>query len=296
MAKIGLVTVLFNSDDVLPDFFKSISRQSYKDYILYLIDNSANETTDAVIRQCLQDYPVTAYEHIKSGGNIGVAAGNNRGIELSIKNGCDHVLLLNNDIYIEQDFMFRSMVSLAEEKGEALITPKIFYFDHQKIWMAGGYMDRWRALGVHYGYNRDDDPKYNVARYVNYAPTCFMLIHKKVFEKIGLMDDKYFAYYDDTDFIWRATHKGFKIFYEPSLIVLHKVSSSAGTNSAFYVYYSNRNKIYFIRKNLKGVQKYFALAYALLSRIIFYFRFDQTRKQSLIRGIKDGFSLKVEKQ
>lgn len=293
MAKIGLVTVLFRSDEVLPDFFKSISRQTHKDYILYLVDNSESATTDAIISQCLKQYPVTAYRHIKTGGNIGVAAGNNTGIKLSIGDNCSHVLILNNDIEIEQDFMFSKLLSLADA-GESMIVPKIYYYDEKKIWMAGGYMDRWRALGVHYGYNKKDEPKYNIAKHVTYSPTCFMLVKKEVFDATGIMDEKYFAYYDDTDFVLRATRLGYKIWYEPSLELLHKVSSSVGTNSPFYVYYSNRNKIYFIRKNFKGLQRYFSLLYTLISRIAFWLGFDKARKQKLVQGLKDGFKMKVE--
>ena len=293
MAKIGLVTVLFRSDEVLPDFFKSISRQTHKDYILYLVDNSESATTDAIISQCLKEYPVTAYRHIKTGGNIGVAAGNNTGIKLSIADNCSHVLILNNDIEIEQDFMFSKLLSLADA-GESMIVPKIYYYDEKKIWMAGGYMDRWRALGVHYGYNKKDEPKYNIAKHVTYSPTCFMLIKREVFDTTGIMDEKYFAYYDDTDFVLRATRLGYKIWYEPSLELLHKVSSSVGTNSPFYVYYSNRNKIYFIRKNFKGLQRYFALLYTLISRIAFWLGFDKARKQKLVQGLKDGFKMKWE--
>lgn len=293
MATIGLVTVLFRSDEVLPDFFKSISRQTHKDYILYLVDNSESATTDAIISQCLKEYPVTAYRHIKTGGNIGVAAGNNTGIKLSIGDNCSHVLILNNDIEIEQDFMFSKLLSLADA-GESMIVPKIYYYDEKKIWMAGGYMDRWRGIGVHYGYNKKDEPKYNIAKHVTYSPTCFMLVKKEVFDATGIMDEKYFAYYDDTDFVLRATKLGYKIWYEPSLELLHKVSSSVGTNSPFYVYYSNRNKIYFIRKNFKGLQRYFALLYTLISRIAFWLAFDKARKQKLVQGLKDGFKMKWE--
>ena len=293
MAKIGLVTVLFRSDEVLPDFFKSISRQTHKDYILYLVDNSESATTDAIISQCLKEYPVTAYRHIKTGGNIGVAAGNNTGIKLSIGDNCSHVLILNNDIEIEQDFMFSKLLSLADA-GESMIVPKIYYYDEKKIWMAGGYMDRWRGIWLHYGYNKKDEPKYNIAKHVTYSPTCFMLVKKEVFDATGIMDEKYFAYYDDTDFVLRATKLGYKIWYEPSLELLHKVSSSVGTNSPFYVYYSNRNKIYFIRKNFKGLQRYFALLYTLISRIAFWLGFDKARKQKLVQGLKDGFKMKWE--
>lgn len=293
MAKIGLVTVLFNGDDLLPDFFKSIALQTHKDYVLYLIDNSPGEATDKMVEDCAARFPVTAYKHIRSAGNIGVAAGNNVGIKASLQDGCAYVLLLNNDIAIEQDFVFTKMLELAEQKGETMIVPKIFYYDEKKIWMAGGYMDRWRALGVHDGYDKKDAPIYNQPKHISYAPTCFMLIKKEVFDKVGWMDEKYFAYYDDTDFVLRATVAGFQLFYEPSLEILHKVSSSAGTNSPFYVYYSNRNKLYFIRKNFKGLRRYFAIGYTFLSRIIFYLRFDPLRRQKLVQGLKDGLRLKI---
>ncbi len=292
MARIGLVTVLYKCDEVLPDFFKSISIQTHTDYILYLVDNSASEATDLMISHCLADYPVTAYKHIKTGGNLGVAAGNNTGIKLSLADNCDHVLILNNDIEIEQAHMFSQLVSLADEKGEAMIVPKIYYYGENKLWMAGGYMDEWRALGVHYGMDKEDGPAYNVAKHCTYSPTCFMLVKKEVFEKNGIMDEKYFCYYDDTDFVLRATRLGYRIFYDPSLVLLHKVSSSVGTNSPFYVYYSNRNKIYFIRKNFRGFRRWFALGYTLLSRVAFWLGFDKVRKQKLIQGLKDGFRMK----
>jgi len=294
MAKIGLVTVLYKSDDVLEGFFKSISCQTYKNYILCLVDNSVNEVSNSLINKYLNEYPVTDHRHIKNSGNIGVAAGNNVGIHLALKEGCSHVLLLNNDIEMEQDHVFSTLVSLCEEKGETMVVPKIYYYDSRKLWMAGGYMNKWRALGIHYGYNKKDAPKYNAGKYISYAPTCFMIISKEVFEKVGYMDEKYFAYYDDTDFVLRATKAGFKLYYEPSVYILHKVSSSAGSNSPFYVYYSNRNKIYFIRKNLKGINRYFAILYTLALRAFFWIRFDRVRKKKLVRGLKDGFKLSIE--
>lgn len=295
MTKTGLVTVLYKSNNVLEGFFKSIAAQSYRDYTLYLVDNDAGETSDKLIEQYLQQYPVAACRHIKSGGNIGVAAGNNAGIHAALADGCSHVLLLNNDIEIEDSNAIGKLVSLCEQ-GETMVVPKIFYYDTRRLWMAGGYMDKWRALGVHYGYGKEDAPKYSIAKHIGYAPTCFMIIAKEVFEKTGYMDEKYFAYYDDTDFVLRATRAGFKLYYEPSVSILHKVSSSGGgDNSPFYVFYSNRNKIYFIRKNFGGFQKFFAITYTLASRLVFWLKFSKANKKNLVRGLKDGFKMKVTK-
>lgn len=154
MGKIGLVTVLYNSDEVLEGFFRTVSSQDNKNYCLYIIDNSANENTDKLIDSLLQKFPVSSYIHLKSNANIGVAAGNNIGIQKALEDGCSHVLLLNNDIEIPQSFLLKELLDLSEKKDESLIVPKIFYYPGGKIWMAGGYMDKFRALGVHYGYKK----------------------------------------------------------------------------------------------------------------------------------------------
>ncbi len=296
MAKIGLVTVLFKSDDVLPGFFKSISEQTHKDYILYLVDNSVNEVSNKVIETCLADYPVTEHRHIKNSANVGVAEGNNIGIKQALADACTHILILNNDIEIEQDTAFSTMVSLCENKGEHIIVTKVYYYSDRKIWMAGGSMNKWRALGIHYGYNKEDAPEYSVPKHITYAPTCFMLVESSVFEKVGLMDEKYFAYYDDTDFVYRACEKGYRLYYEPAITILHKVSSSSGGDSSlFYIYYSNRNKLYFIRKNYSGFMKHFAIGYTFFTRITYYLRFNKEQRKKLVQALKDGMNYPVLK-
>lgn len=296
MAKIGLVTVLFKSDEVLPGFFKSISEQTHKEYVLYLVDNSVNEVSNKVIETCVADYPVTAYRHIKNTANVGVAQGNNIGIKQALADGCTHIMILNNDIEIEQADAFSKMISLCETNGEHLIATKVYYYSDRKIWMAGGHMNKWRALGIHYGYNQEDGPEYNVPGYISYAPTCFVLVESSVFEKVGLMDEKYFAYYDDTDFMYRACEKGYRLYYEPSVSILHKVSSSSGGDSSlFYIYYSNRNKLYFIRKNYSGFIKYFAIAYTFFTRISYYLRFNREQRKKLVQALKDGMNYPVVK-
>jgi GT2 family glycosyltransferase len=275
----------------LEDFFASISRQTHKEYILYLVDNSPGERSDIVIQRCLEKYPVSNYLHIKNTENKGVAAGNNTGIKKAMEDQCTHVLLLNNDIVIEQDDVFQKLIQLAGK--ENIITPKILFYDNRKIWTAGGYIDKFRGLGVGYGMGKDDEAKYNVSKYVTSESTCFMLINVDVFAVVGVMDENYFLYVDDTDFVYRATQKGYKVLYAPSIVILHKVShSTGGTQTPFYVYYGNRNKIYFIRKNFKGINKFISLSYVLLSRVYFYFKFDRPKRKMLMKGVRDGFKLR----
>lgn len=293
MPALGLITVLYKSDDVLEDFFSGLSRQTFKDYKLYIIDNSANEKTAVLINELKQRFPLPDVEYTDSGGNIGVAAGNNRGIEKALQDGCGRLLLLNNDIYISQDLLLEKMMLLCDQ--HRMVSPKIFYHDSGLLWMAGGYMDYKMALGVHYGLKKKDGPEFNKPGYVTYVPTCFLMLDTAVIREVGMMDERYFAYYDDTDFLLRAVHKGMKVWYEPSLFINHKVSSSSGgDNSLFYIYYGNRNKIYFIRKHFKGLRKWYLFTYFFIVRFFrYYLRFDAARKKQLVKAVKDGFNMEI---
>jgi GT2 family glycosyltransferase len=290
MPTLALITVLYNSNPVLPDFISSISKQTYSDYKLYIVDNSANKITVNLIEELVAANKISSYKYVDSGSNVGVARGNNIGIEHAVKDGCSKLLFLNNDIVFEQNYLFENMVNLSTTSN--MVAPKLFYFDSNLIWYAGGKISKIRSLGVHFGYRKPENGKYNNAQYVGYAATCFLLVNKEVISSIGVMDEKYFAYYDDVDFVYRATKNGFKLWYEPSLTIQHKESfSTGGDKSLFYIYYSNRNKIYFINKHYKGVIKYVALMYVFLSRTYFYLKFNKSQKEKMLQAIKDGFKM-----
>ncbi|MGZ3759173.1 MAG: glycosyltransferase family 2 protein [Bacteroidia bacterium] len=294
MTKVGLVTVLFNSDEMLEGFFKSVAIQTLKNSHLYLVDNSPCARTDKLINELTQNYPQLSYTHIKNNANYGVAKGNNQGIKQALTDACDFVILLNNDIEFNQAFLLEEMVNYAIEKKENMIIPKILFFGTRKIWMAGGEFIHYKGTSRSIGKTDDDSDLYNHPGYFNYAPTCFMLISKKVFESIGLMDENYFVYYDDNDFVIRAVKKGFKIYFLPGLEVFHKVSfSTGGYESLFSIYYLNRNRIYFIKKHYFFPLRYIALAHAIATKFIRYLMYDSDRKKELYRGLKDGFLMTV---
>lgn len=295
MARVGLVTVLFKSDDVLKDFFGSLSIQSFKDYHLYIIDNSISNETDQLLDQLLTAYPIPAYSHIKNDSNVGVAAANNQGMRLSMQQGDDFVLLLNNDIAFSQTSLLERMVSCAVERNEDLVIPKILYHGTRKIWLAGGEFVHWKGTSITIGDKQDDGQIYNREQYFDYAPTCFMLISRKVIASVGYMDEAYFVYYDDNDYVMRAIHKGFRIFYLPDIEVFHKVSfSTGGSESLFSIYYLNRNRIYFIRKFYKFPIRQIALGQMMVSKFIRYvFYYNKDRKKQLARAVKEGFAMKV---
>ncbi|WP_312434766.1 glycosyltransferase family 2 protein [Janthinobacterium sp.] len=290
--RIGLVTVLFNSTDVLPGFFQSLSLQTLDDYWLYIIDNSLDNFSYKAAQAEIEKYSLNNVTLIKNVDNIGVAAANNQGIKLGIEAGCEYILILNNDIEFNDASLFQNMMSIAERNNEMLITPKMYFHDNGLIWCAGGEISKLRGTVRHFGEMQKDLPENSITDYTEYAPTCFMLVHRKVFEKIGMMDEKYFVYYDDVDFIWRANEAGYKLLYWAEGKIFHKVSSSTGgDDSPFSIFYSNRNRLYFIRKNYSPIFKIISLTYTLTTRFIKYIKYSKTNKglnfkKAMLAGLK----------
>lgn len=285
---IGIVTVLYQSDDVVADFFASLALQSDVDFKLYVIDNSPKPVALEHCKQLAAKYGIAA-EFVFNDANLGVAKGNNQGIELALRDGCRYVLLANNDTEFGSGTLAALLAPMRE--NETVITPKLLYPGPERlIWYAGGRIDSWTMRTPHIGMLQPDRGQYDQVQYTDYAPTCFLLIDAKLFATIGLMDERYFVYYDDTDFIWRLRQSKVRIRMVSSAIVIHKVATSTGgARSPFTVYFSNRNRIYFIRKHFHGLRRFVALSYTLLTRIPSALRLPKPVAARLWAGIRDGF-------
>lgn len=293
LALVGIVTVLYHSDDVLPDFFTSLAAQEGVRFKLFVIDNGATDSGTKISEQLAAQHGIDCV-CVFNNANVGVARGNNQGIELALAAGCSHVLLANNDTAFSKDTIATLLTTMVDG-GDRAATPKIMYYDQpQLIWYSGGNIDAWTMRTPHYGIKTVDVGQYDDVKHVGYAPTCFMLLDRRVFESVGLMDEKYFVYSDDTDFVWRARAQGIAIRYVPKSLVLHKVSTSTGgDNSPFSVYYANRNRIYFIRKNLRGVQRLVAMTYVLLTRAPRLCLLPWGIAKRGWRGVLDGFRMSL---
>ncbi len=287
MRTLGLVTVLFNSPEVLPDFFDSLAAQTDTDWHIEIIDNSTDNRSITVVRECVGRLNLTNVGFTKNTENVGVAKGNNQGIAKCLAMGCDYVVLLNNDIVFGPTLL--RQVREALDSGECLVAPRVHYHDNGSLWYAGGRIRRIAATAQHY---RDREPLAEVDRqdrHTRYAPTCFMGVRAEVFQRVGMMDERYFVYYDDTDFVYRCLQRGYRILYQGSAELKHKVSSSTGGGrSDFSVYYYNRNRLFFIRKNLVGLERLLASGWYYLTRLYKYGTYDPKQKAILVRAVRDG--------
>lgn len=296
MKKIGLVTVLFNSPAVLSDFYSSVEKQTYGNKHLYIIDNSTNHESLNLTQQLL-DSKETKYTFISNeGNNVGVAQANNQGIEQALLDGCEYVLLTNNDLIFNMENTLSKMVDLAEQSECKLVSPVILSYPEKKVWYAGAFFNKKKATAPHLFEGTDYDEIYtNVPDKCDYAPTCFLLVHRTVFDTIGYMDSRYFAYYDDTDFLYRANNADISVKMLNEPLVFHKVSTSTGGGlSLFGAYYLTRNRIFFARKNIGSPYSYLSVIFTIMTRLIYplYRKTSFKVYKAFLKGIVDGLTLK----
>lgn len=288
---IGIVTVLYNSESVLDDFFDSLENQTYKDFVVYAIDNKSTDDSVKKTKELISKSTVKC-KLIENDKNLGVAAGNNIGIKAALNDKCDYVLLANNDIVMANDTISNLLDGLEEQDADMAV-PKILFWKTGRIWMAGGKFRWLQGTTLHYGFNQPDNEEYHHPKRITYAPTCFMLIKASVFKKVGIMDERYFVYFDDTDFLWRCKENGIKLFYIPSSCMKHKVSvSTGGSQSDFSIRYTCRNQIFFIKKSFSKFHQIMSLAYVFLRFNLKLKRHNNAHVNKLMaESYKEGFRM-----
>ena len=159
-----------------------------------------------------------------------------------------------------EEQLFDKMLNIQKENNCSLVVPKMMYYDNPTyIWYAGSDFVKTKGfLPIHKGMRQKDEGKFDGIFQVEYAPTCCLLVKKQVFEDVGFMDEKYFVYFDDTDFLYRVfKDERHKLFYFSDVKFYHKVGSLTKSvekerkkeyRGDFFIKQNIRNHIYFLKK------------------------------------------------
>lgn len=247
--KIGVVTVLYKSQSVIEGFVKSLNAQTFVDYEVFIVENDVD---DIFCEEYLRENARFQYFFVRNKENVGVARANNQGIDyFSEKHDVSHVMFLNNDIEVREDFFEAHKDIFCENKDVDALAPKMFYYGtNGKIWYAGGAISYLKEGPIHYGHNKPDMLRGNKLYRVSYAPTCSFLIKKDVLlaSKVRMWE-QLFVYQDDYVFCKELKAKGIRLYYAPNIFLQHKISvSTGGKSSDFSRYYLTRNWAYTMRK------------------------------------------------
>lgn len=222
---------------------------------IIVVDNASKDNLVVALKT---KYPNVIF--IENKNNLGFAEGNNVGIKYATEHGTDFVLILNNDTIVDKNLISELLEVVKTNEKIGIVVAKIYFapgFEFHKerykkedlgkvFWYGGGEMDWGNVIGYHRGVDEVDHGQYDRVEATDFASGCCMFVKKEVFEKVGMFDEKYFLYYEDSDYCMRLKKRGYKIVYAPSAILWHKNAGSAGgSGSKLQDYYITRNRLLF---------------------------------------------------
>jgi GT2 family glycosyltransferase len=223
--RVAVIVLTWNGRDLTMECLDSLRPSASAAVELVVVDNASSDGSVAAIRERFGE----AVTLIENDANVGFARGNNVGIEYALMRGARYILLLNNDTAVAPDLIERLVAPLEADEAVGITTPKIlFYTPPDRIWFAGGEVHLARGTARHIGIRETDRGQYDVERDTGYATGCALMARREVYERVGMLDPTYVAYFEDTDFCMRARQAGWRIRYTPTARVWHKISASTG--------------------------------------------------------------------
>ncbi|HKK62211.1 MAG TPA: glycosyltransferase family 2 protein [Bacteroidales bacterium] len=291
--KVSIITVNYRQSDITNSLLQSLEQVDMKSFEVIVVNNSETDDYKNII--C----PTYTLRIIVSKVNKGFAAANNLGFT---KARGEYILLLNNDTEVDPAFLDEMIEAFQWKKRIGAVSPKIKYFSNPLLIQYAGYSKmnpftlRMRARGS----KEPDNGSYNERLITNYGHGCAMMVRRGVLEEVGPMPEQYFLYYEEHDWSSSIRKAGYDICYEPGAVVYHKESVTVRKDSPMKVYYMNRNRFLFMRRNLTAFQKLISTTYMLLFSIpvntLKYFVRRQNRHlraylEAVIYGITGRFHI-----
>ncbi len=247
MPTVGIVISNYNGWQDTVQCLQSLQKQTFTDFEIILLDDASPNDSVAQLGAHLPANTV----FLPQSQNLGFAAANNVGIRRALADGCDWVLLLNNDTVAAPDFLQNL---LANTPAGAVSCPKMLFMDPpDEIWFAGGALDRATGKVKHLGGHQKDGPAFSQPKQVSFITFCCVLLPRAVIERVGFLDETLFMYCEDVDYCLRLGDAGVPLWFLPQARIWHKAGGSAG--GMLSVYYITRNTLYL---TCKGKSKAYA--------------------------------------
>ena len=251
--KIAIIIINWNTYQLTFNCLKSLEDCSYKNKKVFFVDNGSTDGSGDKIA-----LEFSEINYIKNEKNEGFTGANNKALKVILKQNFDYVLLLNNDTEVNPNFLSLLVARTESDKNLAATQPLILDLPHKKtIWNAGGSfntffgLSKTRLKGVTY------KPKLKIQTFTNWISGCCILVKIQAIKEVGLLDNHFFAYFEDVDWSIRMKNQGYKLGVVPKSIIYHQSSGSTKKNNTSnegnlspYAHYLNvRNHIYLINKH-----------------------------------------------
>ena len=282
--RLSIITVNYNG---LKDTCELIDSIPFNDSMEVIVVDNASQQDEATIIQ--SDYPQVKV--IRSKKNLGFAGGNNLGIKEAKGK---YIFLINNDTLFK-DFEIQPLIDRFESSPKiGVVCPKIrFAWGNNPIQFTGYTpLSKITIRNQSIGFGEEDKGQYDSPHPTPYAHGAAMMIKREVIDKVGLMPECFFLYYEELDWSMMITRAGYEIWYDPACTIYHKESQSTGQNSPLRTYFITRNRLLLAKCNWKGLNKYLSYLYLICivaTRDII--KYAMTANKSLVvavlRGIYD---------
>ena len=255
---VAIVIVCYNGVADTLECLESLSCLTYPGVQIVVVDNGSSDGTAARVRDA-------AYKNVhvvETSENLGFAGGNNIGVRFALDTlGAAYTFLLNNDTTVEPGLLEPLVVYAEANPNAGAVAPLMCYHGSpETVWSAGGAMNH-RADSVLVG---EGEPASNFShpapREHDFVVGCGMLIRRDVWDAVGLLDARYFLYYEESDWCYRARKRGYASIVVPSVRLWHKVSRSTGAASELTLYYMRRNALLFAESHLPLAGRFAVLA------------------------------------
>ena len=255
MKEVSIITINFNG---LADTCALIETIPFNDNLEVIVVDNASQNQEA--ETISKKYPHVKV--IKSEKNLGFAGGNNLGIKAAQGR---YLFFINNET-IFKGYNVQALIDRLESSPViGVVCPKIrFAWGNNPIQFTGYTpLTKITVRNQAIGFGEDDQGQYDTAHPTPYAHGAAMLVKQEAIDKVGLMPECFFLYYEELDWSMMFTRAGYQIWYEPLCTIFHKESQATGQNSPLRTYYIVRNRLLLVKRNWPGITKYLSFAYLL---------------------------------
>lgn len=225
---------------------ESLHASTLGDQRIIVLDNRAHDEVHVDLAASLGP----GVECVATGGNLGYAAGNNVGIRLALAGGAEFVWLLNPDTEVEPTTL-EQLIATADVMPDAgTLGPRILMADGEHIWFDGGFVNAAR-LGSpwhrHKGRVAAEVPPGDPYE-VDYVTGAALLVRSAVFDRVGLLPESYFLYFEETAFCQLVRREGWRNIVDPRACMVHRQHAVVGMPKPYYLYYFTRSRLQFARE------------------------------------------------
>ncbi len=274
--RVVVVVVTWNSGAHIGGCLDSL-RRSVLPVTTIVIDNNSSDGTAEIVEQRGQADVML----VRTGTNLGYAGANNLGIELADSAGAGFVIIVNPDTTLEPNCIGQLVEILSADVSVGLASPAICYAGSNRIWYGGSNINLVSATAyhLHEGEPLSSLPSspYSTGR----ASGCVLAVVPGRLRDVGLLDERYFLYYEETDWSIRVKEHGLRIVVVPSAVARHDVGHGSGAANPTYQYYMTRNRL--LLASLHGTRGATgALPGVFLTTVINLFVLARSHKKELL--------------